>query len=47
MYTETAAALRAVGRRWFERWLESDVVFQRPAILSGDRAVDDAGMLTP
>lgn len=47
MHTETAAALRAVGRRWFERWLESDVVFERPAFLSGGVAPGEDTQLSP
>lgn len=31
--TDTAAALRAVGRRWFDTWLEAEVVFERPPFL--------------
>lgn len=27
---EAALALRAANRRWFEEWLESEIVFQRP-----------------
>lgn len=32
---ENALALRASGRRWFEEWLESEIVFRRPAAPDG------------
>jgi hypothetical protein len=41
MQTETAAALRALGRRWFEQWLESEVVFERPLFLGDSGLVID------
>lgn len=31
--TETAATLRATGRRWFETWLDAEIIFERPAFL--------------
>jgi hypothetical protein len=32
--TDAAAAMRVLGRRWFETWLGSEVVFQRPDFLA-------------
>jgi hypothetical protein len=34
LHADGAAALRAAGRRWFEDWLSSEVVFERPDFIS-------------
>jgi hypothetical protein len=33
---ETALALRAANRRWFEDWLEAEIVFKRPSARESD-----------
>jgi hypothetical protein len=37
--TEEAAALRAANRRWFEQWLDGEVLFRRPDFLR-ERDID-------
>jgi hypothetical protein len=34
--SETALALRAANRRWFEDWLEAEIVFKRPSARERD-----------
>jgi hypothetical protein len=37
IHAEAAAARRAAGRRWFEEWLSSEIVFDRPDFITPTR----------